>query len=146
MYNPSRTSWIEHAMLLAKAASLRSEDPYKKVGACALDRSNMVLGVSYNGLASGKNVEESFWSDRPARLPYMIHAEVNLLSMFKRGDAKIIACTLSPCMSCAQMIAAYGVEEVYYGEVYKRDDRGLDVFDFYGIKHSLFDMGSLPKI
>ena len=57
----SRRSWPEHAMALAIEASKRSEDPYNKVGACALGYDKRVLGVAYNGLASGKNVKKRFW-------------------------------------------------------------------------------------
>jgi dCMP deaminase len=67
---------------LQRTASLRSEDPFRKVGACALSKDNRVLGVSYNGLKSGFNVDSSFWNDRDSRRPYMIHAEANLFSLF----------------------------------------------------------------
>ncbi|MEY5134925.1 MAG: hypothetical protein RL709_626, partial [Pseudomonadota bacterium] len=80
----SRISWEEYALRIAEVAALRSEDPFVKVGSCALDYSNRVIGVAYNGLASGINVPDTFWSDRDARRPFMIHAEVNLLSLVKR--------------------------------------------------------------
>ena len=51
-----RLSWEEYALRIAEVASLRSEDPFMKVGACALNHSNRVIGVSYNGLATGVNV------------------------------------------------------------------------------------------
>ena len=76
-----RLSWDKYALNLATEASKRSEDPHKKVGACALSFDNRVLGVAYNGLASGKNVDENFWNDRDERRKYMIHAETNLLSL-----------------------------------------------------------------
>ena len=38
-------------MTLAHAAALRSEDPYRKVGAAALDADNRVIGTAYNGPA-----------------------------------------------------------------------------------------------
>ena len=47
-----QTIMEEYALELAKAASLRSEDPFVKVGACALNHENMVVGVGYNGLPS----------------------------------------------------------------------------------------------
>ena len=40
-------------MTLAHAAALRSEDPYRKVGAAALDADNRVIGTAYNGLYPG---------------------------------------------------------------------------------------------
>ena len=129
-----RISWEEYALRIADAASLRSEDCYTKVGACALDHSNRVIGVAYNGLASGVNPPESFWDDRDSRRPFMVHAEVNLMSLFKRGECKLLACTLLPCSSCASMIAAYGVQKVVYKDVYIRDAKALEIFQFNGIE------------
>ena len=129
-----RISWEEYALNLAVAASQRSEDPYIKVGACALNDQNMVLGVGYNGLASGKDVPETFWGDRNYRRPFMIHAEVNCLSLFKKGEANLLACTLMPCAACATMIASYGINTVVYQDIYERDTKALRIFDFYGIK------------
>ena len=64
----------------------------------------------------------------------MIHAEVNCLSLVKKGEVKMLASSLLPCSSCATMIAAYGVEKVIYKEIYKRDKSALEIFDFYDIK------------
>jgi dCMP deaminase len=83
-----RINWEEHALLIAWAATLRSEDPYMKVGACALGHQKEVLGVAYSGLAPGKIVEESFWSDRHKRRPFMIHAEANLLARISKLKLK----------------------------------------------------------
>ncbi len=129
-----RINWNEYALRLADVAKLRSEDPYMQVGACALDYDNRVLGCAYNGLAPGKIVTPEFWVDRDARRPFMIHAETNLLSLFNRGAAKIVACTLLPCSGCAQQLAAYQVKEVVYGEEYSRDTTAFDIFKFYNIK------------
>lgn len=130
-----RIDWDRHALLLAWAATRRSEDPYMKVGACALGHNNEVLGVAYNGLASGKNVDKEFWKDRDARRPFMIHAESNLLARIDHGQAKTIAITLQPCSHCAQSIAAYGIKKVVYSIRYDFDKGGLDILNFYGIEH-----------
>ncbi len=131
----SRLSWEKYALKLAQtAAECRSEDPYKKVGAVGLDFENRVLGVAYNGLAPGVNVTWEFWKDRDFRRPYMIHAETNLLSLFKRGECKLLACTLLPCSSCATAIAAYGIQKVVYMEDYTHDDMANKIFQFYGIE------------
>ncbi len=129
-----RIPWERYALDLAKTASQRSEDPYMKVGACALNKHNMVLAVGYNGLAPRKKADDSFWEDRNKRRPYMIHAEANCLSLVKRGQVSLLAVTLLPCASCATLIASYEIPEVVYGEVYERDTKALDIFDFYGIK------------
>jgi dCMP deaminase len=128
-----RICWEEYALKIAETAALRSEDIYTKVGAVGLDFSNRVIGVAYNGLASGVKVNKKFWKDRDARRPFMIHAETNLLSLFKRGECKLIACTLLPCSYCASMIAGYGIKRVIYRDIYSRDQQALDIFKFYKI-------------
>lgn len=129
----NRISWSEYALDLAATASKRSEDPYKKVGACALDWDNRILGVGYNGLACGKAVSAPFWEDRDKRRPFMIHAEANCLSLFRAGECRMLAVTLLPCAACATMIAAYKIPEVVYREVYTKDERALQIFKFYDI-------------
>lgn len=131
----SRLTWEQYAINIAQVASLRSEDPFKKVGACALDLENRVIGVAYNGLAKNKIVDNSFWLDRNERRPYMIHAETNLLSLIKRGECNLLACTLLPCSNCATMIAAYGIKKVVYSELYDYDMKAVDIFNFYGIEY-----------
>jgi dCMP deaminase len=130
-----RLTWEEYALEIANVASLRSEDPYVKVGACGLNKENRVIGVSYNGLASGKIVEPEFWTDRNKRRPFMIHAEANLLSLFSKNECHLLACTLLPCSSCASLIAANGIKKVVYRDLYDYDMRGLEIFDFYNIEH-----------
>jgi dCMP deaminase len=129
-----RIDWDEYALRIAEVASMRSEDPYKQVGASALDYNNRIIGVAYNGLAPGINVPSSFWLDRDERRKYMIHAEANLLSLFERNKCKLLACTLLPCSSCATLIAAHGIKKVVYKELYKRDQTALDIFKFYNIE------------
>jgi dCMP deaminase len=128
-----RPSWEEYAMRLAEAASIRSEDPYVAVGAAAFDKDNRVLGVAYNGLAPGKTASEYFWADRDGRRPFILHAETNLLSMFKRNEGHVIACTLLPCPACARQIIAHGIKKVLYRDVYTKDTGALEIFKFYNI-------------
>ena len=129
-----RISWEQYALNIAKTASERSEDPFMKVGACALNTDNMVLAVGYNGLATGKKVDKYFWAVRRDRRPYMIHAEANCLSLVKRGEVELLAVTLLPCASCATLIASYNIPKVVYGQEYERDMKALEIFDFYNIE------------
>lgn len=134
-----RLSIPEYAMRIADVASLRSEDPYRKVGAVALDHHNRVIGTGYNGLAPGVDVDEDFWLDRDKRRKYMIHAEVNLCSLFRRGDAKIVAVTFKPCTSCFKMLCAYGIKEIYYREEYERDVDVNEVAKLFNVVLSKVD-------
>lgn len=129
-----RISWEEYALRIAEVASMRSEDRYVQVGATALDYSNRVIGVAYNGLGTGINAPESFWDDRDKRRPYMIHAEINLLSLIKRGECKMLACTLLPCSCCAAAIVAHGIKKVVYKDEYFRDNQAIEIFKFNDIE------------
>jgi dCMP deaminase len=129
----SRLSIPQYAMALAHVASLRSEDPYRKVGAAALDYDNRVIGTAYNGLAPGYNPPPSFWDDREARQKFMLHAEVNLCSLFRRGEAKIVATTTMPCTACMQTLCAYGIQEIYYREIYHVSD-APEIAALYNVK------------
>ena len=121
-------------MALAEVASLRSEDPFRKVGAAALDADNRVIATAYNGLAPGFDAPTGFWDDREGRQKFMLHAEVNLCSLFKRGEAKLVATTTMPCTSCMQTLCAYGIKEIYFREIYKESDAPA-IAKVYGIKH-----------
>lgn len=141
-----RINWDEYALSLAYVARLRSEDPYRRVGACALDYENRVLGVAYNGLKSGINTSAEFWRDRNKRRPYMIHAEANLLSLFKKGECRTIALTCSPCSACATLIAAHDIKRVLYCDEYEMDITGLDIIRFYNIENIRIDSAKIRAI
>ena len=123
----------QYVMALAHVAALRSEDPYRKVGAAALDRDNRVIGTAYNGLFPGFTAPEGFWDSREERQKYMLHAEINLCSLFKRGEAKVVACTTMPCTSCMQALCAHGVKTIYYGEDYP-DSQAPAIAELYGVQ------------
>ena len=129
-----RSTWEEYAIKIAEAAATRSEDPHRQVGACALRLDNIVIGVGYNGLASGKNITASFWEKRDERRKYMIHAEANCLSLFHKNQARLLAVTLLPCRYCATTIAAYGISKVVYKDVYELDKEAISIFRFYNIE------------
>ena len=131
--NKRRISVPEYAMALAHVASLRSEDPFRQVGAVALDHSNRVIGTAYNGLAPGFNAPDGFWDDREARRRFMLHAEVNLCSLFTRGTARVVAITTMPCTSCMQMLCAYSVEEIYFRDAYAASEAD-QIAELYGVR------------
>ena len=127
-----RISIAEYGMLLAQTAALRSEDPFRKVGAVAFDKNNRVLGTGYNGLPSGFNTSEDFWDDRDSRQKFMIHAEQNLVSNFKQGEVETIFCTTLPCTSCTMLLIAHGVKTIYHKEGYP-DSHAPELCDTFGI-------------
>ncbi len=138
-----RLSVPQYAMALAHVAALRSEDPYRKVGAAALDKDNRVIGTAYNGLFPGFNAPEGFWASRDERQKFMLHAEINLCSLFKRGEAYRVACTTMPCTSCMQALCAHGVKVIYYGESYKQSE-APEIARMYGVE--LIEVKEYPLV
>lgn len=125
-----RLTWPEYAMELAKAASLRSEDPYQKVGACILRYDNTVAAIGYNGAPPGVEID---WNDRDERRRRVSHAEASALRYIKPYEAKLIAVTLRPCSECIKNISMYGIKEVYYHDIYDRDDFSVELAKEFGI-------------
>ena len=128
-----RISFEQMAMEIALVASRRSEDPHKRVGACVLDAKGRVLGVGYNGIRASQSRGEDFWVDRDNRRNYIIHAEVNALSNVNTQKADLLAVTLLPCQSCANMIASYNINKVIYLEDYDKSQISKDIFNFHNI-------------
>ena len=128
-----KPSFDDIYMNLALSLAKRSHCVKMKVGA-VIAKETRIVSVGYNGLASGKDVSYDFWRNRDHRRKFMIHAEVNCLSLFKKGEAEMLATTLLPCSSCATLIASYGISKVVYKDVYERDAQALEIFDFYNIE------------
>tara|TARA_R100000008_G_scaffold41376_1_gene23835 strand:- start:1020 stop:1436 length:417 start_codon:yes stop_codon:yes gene_type:complete len=126
----TRLSWEEYALALAKAASLRSEDPYVQVGAVVLRHDWSVAGVGYNGAPSGIEID---WSNRDDRRKRVIHAEINALRYVRPDEGHTLACTLLPCSACVQTIAAHGIEHILYEDVYEIDDFALKLCKEFNI-------------
>ena len=125
-----RLTWAEYAMELAKAAALRSEDPYQKVGACILRYDNTVAAVGYNGAPPDVEID---WNNRDERRKRVSHAEASALRYIKPYEGKIIAVTLRPCSDCIKNIAMYGIKEIYYHETYDRDEFSEDLAKEFNI-------------
>tara|TARA_R100001163_G_scaffold59465_1_gene48234 strand:- start:2479 stop:2895 length:417 start_codon:yes stop_codon:yes gene_type:complete len=122
---------FKYAIELAKIAALRSEDPYVKVGCCVLRKDKSVAGLGYNGAPSGIEID---WSDRDKRRKRVLHAEVNALRYVKPNECDIIACTLLPCKSCIQMIAAYNIKKIIYKDIYLLDKSAIELCKEWNIK------------
>jgi len=129
-----RISFEEMAVKFALAASLRSEDPHKKVGCSILNKEGRLLSIGYNGLLPKQEVSQDFWNNRDERRKYVIHAETNALACISRYEEPyILACTLLPCPSCAINVISHGIKKVLYTEEYERDNLAHEIFDFHKV-------------
>lgn len=136
-----RISFEEMAIKVADVIKHRSEDPYKKVGVCVLNKEGRILSVGYNGLLSKQEISDDFWDDRDERRKFVIHAETNALACISRYDSPyILASTLLPCANCAINICSHGIKYVYYTEEYYKDKLAHEIFDFYKVSLKKIDI------
>jgi len=138
--NIKRISKYDLAIKIAQDASLRSEDPFKKVGAAIFNKEGRLLSIGYNGLQPKQKISKKFWRDRDERRKYVIHAETNALSCLTRYDSPyLLACTLLPCSTCAINISSYGIRKIIYLEEYQKDMLAKKIFKFYNINISKYE-------
>lgn len=141
---------LKFYMQTAEHAAEMSHAVRKKVGACVITK-NRGIYIGYNGRLAGQDncCEEQGVPVLHEQgkfnygVTYMLvtrkdvaHAELNCLSkMLKEGvsaeDATLVL-TLSPCATCAVMIASAGIKEVIYKEEY-RDTDGLKILIDAGV-------------
>ena len=83
-------------------------------------------------LIGPEETEEQF---RDRRRPFMIHAEIDMMSRIPDREQRtlFLFTTLFPCCSCMCALAAFGFTEVHYIEIYDKDKQALEVADHYGI-------------
>ena len=109
-------SWNEYFMGVAILASKRSKDPNTQVGACIVDKNNIILSTGYNGLPYGCSDDEYTWerTGEDTKYKYVVHAELNAILNAQGKDLKNarIFVDLFPCNECAKAIIQCGIKEV----------------------------------
>ena len=140
---------LKFYMQTAEHAAEMSYAVRKKVGACVITK-NRGIYIGYNGRLAGQDnsceyQSPSFKTEFGKQMEVtwnlvtrkdVAHAELNCLSkMLKEGvsaeDATLVL-TLSPCTTCAVMIASAGIKEVIYKEEH-RDTEGLKILIEAGV-------------
>ncbi len=124
-------TWHEYAIALAEVASLKSKDPWKKVGACLLRTEDNTAILGFNGFPKGMNED---WSDRDRRRKFVIHAEQNALRYVKPNECYLCAVTMLPCNDCLKSLASYGIKTIIYKEIYNNDDSSLELAKQFNIE------------
>lgn len=139
---------LKFYMQTAEHAAEMSHAVRKKVGACVITK-NRGIYIGYNGRLAGQDncceriseIEHPFdgkpyGSGELVTRKDVAHAELNCLSkMLKEGvsaEYATLVLTLSPCATCAVMIASAGIKEVIYKEEY-RDTDGLKILIDAGV-------------
>jgi len=139
----TRATKDQYLLGMALMATIRSEDPWRKVACIVADKHYNVLSTGYNGLLPKVELPDEVWQDREARLVHVIHSEVNALSMIKKGEASVMACTLAPCLPCSKEIAVHGINRFLYLFPYQRDDSGINFLSRHGVQVIKYDPSSI---
>ncbi|MHC4713921.1 MAG: deoxycytidylate deaminase [Planctomycetota bacterium] len=134
-----RIDWDEYFLLLAKLAACRSTCLSRPTGAVIV-KGKQVLATGYNGSVPGgphcvdegvcfrrqvgaKDSEKLAWCRAS-------HAEANAVAQAARAgisiDGTLLYTTLSPCFTCAKLIASAGVKTVVYELEYASADLDRD--------------------
>lgn len=122
--------WHTYFMGVAMLASKRSKDPSTQVGACIVNKDNVIVGVGYNGMPKGCSDDEMPWersaeSVLDTKYPFVCHAELNALLNSNTASLKgcTLYATLFPCNECAKAIIQSGITHVvYYEDKYSDTD------------------------
>lgn len=121
---------IKELIQQAEEQAYMSPDPWKKVGCVGISKDGYYFSVGHNHAGSVKN--SAFWLNRESRRPFIIHAEIEMLSRCMKAIHTVVI-TLFPCVACMNALAAFGIKRIYYGEIYDKDRQALEVAKFHGI-------------
>jgi dCMP deaminase len=106
--------WCDRFMRLAEEVASWSKDPKGGVGAVLVDDRKRVIGLGFNGFPDRIPDDPALLADQEAKLPRMIHAEVNaVLNAVTPVHGATLFTTLAPCAECAKLLIQAGVVAVY---------------------------------
>ena len=112
--------WDDYFMSVALLSGKRGKDPNTQVGACIVNKNNVIESIGYNGLPKGCSDDEFPWEKEGEMLntkyPFVVHAELNAILSAKGKDLSgcKIYVALFPCNECAKAIIQSGISEVVY--------------------------------
>lgn len=115
-------SWDDYFMSVALLSGKRSKDPSTQVGACIVNKNNIIESIGYNGLPKGCSDDEFPWGKEGETLntkyPFVVHAELNAILNAKGKDLSgcRIYVALFPCNECAKAIIQSGIKTVVFAE------------------------------
>jgi dCMP deaminase len=141
-----RPSFDEMYMAIAQIVSLRSTCLRGKIGAVIV-KDTRIVSIGYNGAPSKLGQCDEFGCIKDTERGgciRTIHAEQNAIAYAARVgiplEGSTLYVTMSPCIDCAKLIIATGIEKVIYKEKYRKG-YAVDYLEVSGIKLQQFDAG-----
>ena len=133
-----RPSWDEYFMATAYLIASRSSCNRLNVG-CILvssgEEKNRIIAAGYNGFLPGAPHTSRV---RDGHEQATVHAEQNAIcDAARRGvriDGAIAYITHFPCIQCAKILAASGIDQIKYREDYRNDDLVKELLIESGVK------------
>lgn len=143
--------WDSYFMDVAERAAQMSKDPKTRVGAVIV-QDKRIKSTGFNGAPQSFPDELVPWNSTDSdqlidqKNTYMCHAELNAVLNY---DGKIsdlrnasVYVTVSPCHSCACMLAQVGIKRIIYKEKYRRKnetDAAEYILDKCGVEYIAFN-------
>lgn len=128
-----RPDWDNYFINMAHLASTRSPDEQTKVGCVIVNSDKHVVGMGYNGFPA-KAECKMLPRKRPAKYPFMIHAEQNAISnMILKDDIFTAYITARPCLVCSKLLWQNRVRRVVIdpaGVIYSMTEDDIMVLEF----------------
>ena len=138
-------NWDDYFMSVALLSGKRSKDPSTQVGACIVNKSNIIESIGYNGFPKGCSDDEFPWERDgnvlDTKYLYVVHAELNAILNARGRNLSdcIIYVALFPCNECAKAIIQSGISEVVYlSDKYAETDpvkASKKMFEAAGVKY-----------
>jgi dCMP deaminase len=128
-----KPSWDNYFLEMAEVIAKRSPDKKRQVGCVIVDEHRRVVATGYNGTPASFDDSKVDWWDRTIKDRIVIHAEANAL-IYADGPklrGGTLYCSYSPCINCAKLIAAAGINRVVYREQF--DDAGLEMLSEFRV-------------
>ena len=138
-----RPSWPVYFMATAILLSARSTCHRLHVGCVVVSDSNRIIASGYNGFLPGAP-HESVVRDNHEQMT--VHAEQNAITdAARRGVSTHHATayiTHFPCINCAKLLLAAGIQHCVYRENYQNDALVIQLFNEHNIPLEPFGYGS----
>ena len=111
-------TWDKRYTNIAKEVSSWSKDPSTQVGAVVVGSKGQILSQGYNGFPRGIVDYPDRLNDRPTKLKYVVHAEMNCIynasfNGVSLDGSSLYVHGLPVCSDCAKGVIQVGVKKVF---------------------------------